>query len=191
MVKTDKVRLEYAEGGTIMHEDIYCVLVYGQYPTGMIWSADRLYAFKAPKGELDARAALFQAMVASQQINLSWFNKYLQVVGMWQQNVMASIQSAGMLSRYISQTYNEISAMNRQAWENYQASSDRINRQFSEYVRGVETYQNPYESRPVELPSGYQEVWANAKGEYILSDSPNFNPNVGSTQNWQRLAKAR
>jgi hypothetical protein len=81
--------------------------------------------------------------------------------------------------------------MNRQAWENYQVSSDRINRQFSEYVRGVETYQNPYESRSVELPSGYQDVWANAKGEYILSDSPNFNPNVGSTQNWQRLTNAR
>ncbi|MCG3121461.1 MAG: hypothetical protein ALAOOOJD_04563 [bacterium] len=191
VVKADKVRLEYAEGGTIMHEDIYCVLVYGQYPTGTIWSADRLYSFKAPKGELDSRAALFQALVASQQINLSWFNKYLQVVGMWQQNVMASIQSAGMLSRYISQTYDEISAMNRQAWETYQASSDRINRQFSEYVRGVETYRNPFESRPVELPSGYQDVWANTRGEYILSDSPNFNPNVGSTQNWERLTKAQ
>lgn len=190
-VKTEKVRLEYAEGGTMMHEDIYCALVYGQYPTGTIWSADRLYSFKAPKGELDSRAALFQALVASQQINLSWFNKYLQVVGMWQQNVMASIQSAGMLSRYISQTYDEISAMNRQAWETYQAAADRINRQFSEYVRGVETYQNPFESRSVELPSGYQDVWANAKGEYILSASPNFNPNVGSTQNWQRLTKAQ
>jgi len=191
VVKAEKVRLEYAEGETMMHEDIYCILVYGQYSTGMIWSADRLYSFKAPKGELDARAALFQTMVASQQINLSWFNKYLQVVGMWQQNVMASIRSAGMLSRYISQTYDEISAMNRQAWENYQATSDRVNQQFSEQIRGVETYQNPFESRPVELPSGYQDAWANAKGEYILSDSPNFNPNAGSTQNWQRLPKVQ
>jgi hypothetical protein len=191
MVKAEKVRLEYAESETMMHEDIYCVLVYGQYPTGTIWSADRLYSFKAPKGELDSRAALFQAIVASQQIKLSWFNKYMQVMTMWQQNVMASIQSAGMLSRYIAQTYDEISAMNRQAWENYQAVSDRINRQFSEYIRGVETYQNPFIGRPVELPAGYQEVWGNANGEYILSDSPNFNPNVESTQSWQRLTKAR
>jgi hypothetical protein len=172
-------------------EDIYCVLVYGQYPIGTVWSADRLYSFKAPKGELDSRAALFQTMVASQHINLSWFNKYLQVVGMWQQNVMASIQNAGMLSRYISKTYDEISAMNRQAWESHQASSDRINRQFSEYIRGVETYQNPFAGHPVELPAGYQEVWGNANGEYILSDSPNFDPNIGSTKNWQRLTKAR
>lgn len=191
LVKAEKVRLEYTERGTIIQEDIYCVLFYGQYPTGTIWSADRLYSFKAPKGELDSRAALFQALVASQQINLSWFNKYLQVVGMWQQNVMASIQSAGRLSRYIAQTYDEISTMNRQAWENYQATSDRVNQQFSEQIRGVETYQNPFASHPVELPSGYQEVWANAKGEYVLSDNPTFNPNVGSTQNWQRLPKVQ
>jgi hypothetical protein len=28
-------------------------------------------------------------------------------------------------------------------------------------------------------------------GEYILSNDSNFNPNVGSTQNWQRMKHAR
>jgi hypothetical protein len=190
-VRAERPRLEYQEAGKWMQEDLFYVLAYGHFPTGIFWSADRLYSFKAPKGQLDKRAVLFQAVVSSLEVNPSWFNKYLQVAGMWQQNVMDSIRNAGLLSRYIAQTYGEISAINRQAWENYQTSSNRINRQFSEHIRGVETYHNVIEGRPVELPSGHREVWANPNGEYILSNNANFNPNVGSVQTWQRLGQAR
>jgi hypothetical protein len=31
--------------------------------------------------------------------------------------------------------------------------------------------------------------WTNSLGEYILSDKPNFNPNVGSNLNWQSIKK--
>jgi len=58
---------------------------------------------------------------------------------------------------------------------------------FDRYIRGVENYRNPFEDRAVELPSGYRNVWANSSGEYILSNNPNFNPNVGGTQQWRSL----
>jgi hypothetical protein len=53
----------------------------------------------------------------------------------------------------------------------------------------VESYQNPFEGRSVELPSGYSHVWANRSGEYILSNSANYNPNVDSNIQWQEMKK--
>jgi hypothetical protein len=130
-----------------------------------------------------------QAIASSTRINLQWFNAYLQVWEMWKANVMQSIQNAGNLSRYIAGINNQITAMNRQAWEQQQASHDRISRRFSEYIRGVDTYQNPVTNQPVQLPGGYGRAWTNALGEYIVSDSASYNPNIGSSTNWQALQR--
>jgi hypothetical protein len=52
----------------------------------------------------------------------------------------------------------------------------------------VDEYRNPFEGRSVELPSGYRSALANALGEYIMSDNPSFNPNIGSQQ-WRPLQR--
>ena len=67
------------------------------------------------------------------------------------------------------------------------ATMDRINRNFSEYIRGVETYTNPFESTQIQLPSGYNDAWVNARGEYLLSNDSNFNPNIGDNADWRRM----
>ncbi|MEW6215835.1 MAG: hypothetical protein AB1478_11655 [Nitrospirota bacterium] len=85
--------------------------------------------------------------------------------------------------------HNEISDMMMQSYYQRQAVNDRIADNFSQYIRGVDEYYNPIEQKPVELPSGYQNAWANSLGEYILSDNHNFNPNIGSNLNWQRMER--
>ena len=69
-------------------------------------------------------------------------------------------------------------------------SQDRISRSFTEYIPGVETCRNPYDDRPIQLPSGYSQVWVNSSGEYILSNQAGFNPNVGSTAEWRRMGRS-
>ncbi len=193
-VVAERLRIEYAERGLQIEEDIYCILVFAQIPTmpGVtLWGTDRIFSFRAEKGKLDAQAPLLHAMVFSVRINPSWLNKYLQVQQMWIQNQMQAIRSAGELSRYLSRTSAEISDMNMRAWEERQASQDRLSREFSEYIRGVETYVDPLAGRDVQLPSTYNEAWVGSNGEYILSNDPNFNPNVGSTQSWERMRPRR
>jgi len=56
--------------------------------------------------------------------------------------------------------------------------SYRAAAQFDQVIRGVETYVNPSTGQPVELTGGYNRAFTNALGEYILSDSQSFNPNV-------------
>jgi hypothetical protein len=189
-VDAARVRVEYQERGRAIEEDIYCVVVYANaamLPNTTFWGPERMGAFRAEKGKLDRLAGLLQAMTSSVRLNMGWFNKYQQVVHLWQQNQMQAIRNAGELSRYISRTHDEISTMMRESYENRQRSQDRINERFSRYVRGVETYDDSFEGRPVELPSGYNEAWVSGQGEYILSNNPNLNPNVGSTTEWRRM----
>jgi hypothetical protein len=41
----------------------------------------------------------------------------------------------------------------------------------------------------VELPTGYNYAWANPLGEYVITDNPNFNPNIGSNETWELLPR--
>ncbi len=76
--------------------------------------------------------------------------------------------------------------MTRQQYEKQQRTDDRMHEQFSRHIRGVESYHNPFEDRDVDLPSGYREVWVSGRGEYVLSNDSNFDPNVGDTAEWRR-----
>jgi hypothetical protein len=185
-----RTRIEYREGAKTFEEDIYSVMVYAQVPVvpGVtFWGPERLFGFRAEKGQLDRQAPLLQTICASARVNRGWFGRVIQVREAWIQNRMQAIRSAGELSRYIARTSDEISDMQQQAWENRRASEDRSAEAFSEYIRGVETYHDPYGDRDVQLPTGYSDVWMSRGGDYILANDPNFNPNVSATGTWERV----
>ena len=70
------------------------------------------------------------------------------------------------------------------------AAYDRIFDNYSQTVRGVETYVDPATNSKMELPNGYSDAWTNGT-DYVMSNDPRFDPNVGSSQNWQRLSRQR
>jgi hypothetical protein len=192
-VESGKVRLEYSTGGKAMEEDVYITLVQSrsQMVPGMVmWTCEHQYGFRAEKGKLDALAPLLQAMVSSVVVDLKWYAGYAQVVALRNKGQMDQIRAAGELSRQISRNNDEMIASMRSSWQERQASEDRVYQQFSESVRGVETYKNAFDERPVELPSGYDSVWVNSSGEYVLSNEGGYDPNVGSTLEWKRLEHA-
>jgi hypothetical protein len=185
-----RVRIAYTENGRAMEEDFYAISYYSQasfLPGATTWGPQLLYSFKAPRGQLDRRARLLQAMVASVRPSLKWYAGYAQVVDMWINGQMQAIRAAGALSKAIAAANDSISAATSEAWENQQRTYDRVYDQVSEQIRGVETYDNPFEGREVQLPSDYRYAWVSASGEYVLSDQAGFNPNVGSTTEWRQL----
>jgi len=193
-VSAGKVRLEYDENGRTIAEDVYITMVSARSPIvpNMVqWSLEHQYSFRAPKGEIDALAPLLQAMVASFRIELPWYAGYAQVLDMSRRNQLQSIRDAGEISKRISRNNDEILASMRSSWEARQASQDRMAREFSESIRGVETYDHPFEERAVQLPGGYDDVWVNRSGEYVLSNEAGYDPNVGGTADWRRLERSK
>jgi hypothetical protein len=64
-----------------------------------------------------------------------------------------------------------------------------VSQKFSDNTLGIDRYYDPHEGKEVKLPSGYNYAWSNNNGEYIMSDNPNFNPNVGSNLHWEPLKR--
>ncbi len=50
-------------------------------------------------------------------------------------------------------------------------------------------YHAPATGCAVELPNGYRNGWVNGRGECIVTDSVNFNPNVELERHWQKLER--
>ena len=100
------------------------------------------------------------------------------------------IRDAGAISAHIARNNEEIRQMFNESYKRSCQAQERMARNYTEYIRGVETYRDPYEDRPVQLPSGYDHVWVNRLGEYILSNQAGFDPNTGSNTDWRQVQKS-
>ena len=191
-VSAGKVRVEYEESGKTIEEDFFCSVNKIFLPGGnmVLWIADQLGALRAEKGRLDAQAKILETIVASTRINPKWFNRYQQLVEALTAYQNQQIANAGVISRIISQTYDEISESRRQSYEQNQATMDRINQSYDQYIRGVDEFRNPDTGDRVELPSGYAHAWRGLNDEYLVTDNPNFNPNVELKGDWTALEPA-
>jgi len=188
-----RVRGTYtAVDGTPMEEDFYCVLWMchsAMSPRFVQWGCERCYSFAAPRGQLDQSAKQFQVMVASVQTQPAWLHKYEQVRQLFLERLASGIRNAGQLSQYLAQINNDIDETIIRGYEQRQRQLDRVNREFSNYIRGVQDYQRPGGAM-VSLPAGYQTAWVNNMGQYLLSNQPGFDPNNQLTGNWQPLTSS-
>ena len=90
-------------------------------------------------------------------------------------------------SDLIARTSNEISESRMRQYKDSEASQERENENFDDYIRGVERYNDGNEQ--VKLPSGYPSAWSDGNGGYIVSEDRLFDPNVGGTGNWHPIER--
>jgi len=87
--------------------------------------------------------------------------------------------------------YREWSQRNwQQVTDDRNASVDRRAFQVRENLGAVQTYVNPFgTSMPVQLPTTYKYYWTDNQGNYLGSDDPSANPNIGSTTEWRQMPR--
>jgi hypothetical protein len=100
-------------------------------------------------------------------------------------NQRRSLQRLGDLSHSISEAGDSI----MDGYFERSAAYDRMGEQFSEAIRGVDSYIDPTSDYSPQLPGGYDQAWSNGLGEYIVSNDSLFDPNLNSTMNWQELQR--
>ena len=132
---------------------------------------------------------MFMALIRSFRLNPQWYARYMQVSQYLIQNQIQQIRHIGQISQIVSRTSDQISDMIMDSYNQRQETLDRLSTQFSQTIRGVDEYHGPFEERGVELPGGYDHAWSNALGEYILTDDPSFDPNIGSNLDWQAMER--
>jgi hypothetical protein len=192
-----KLRISYIKDGITSEEEFYAVVesisfpVQSMYGTfyNTIWYIDYIFSFKAESGKLESNTKIFQTITSSFKLNPQWFAKYSNVIEYMAQQKITQIKSIGEFSRMLSRMSDQVSDEKMQQFESRGKVYDEVSQKFSDNTLGIDRYFDPYEGKEVELPSGYNQAWSNNNGEYIMSDNPNFNPNVGSNLNWEPLKK--
>ncbi len=134
-------------------------------------SAMPAYAMRAPSGQLDFA---FAEMV----------RKTLRIAPEWGQRIAqhnakiaaTNLKGARDRSAIIAKTGSEILDMQMETWRNTNDTSDRMQRESSEAIRGVETYNDPYYGGTVELDHTYDNAWQLNDGSYVLTNDAMFEP---------------
>jgi len=140
------------------------------------------FAMFAPRGQLNFRLA--ELIRKSAKPTPQWSARITQ------HNTKISniqLQGARDRARITARAGEEIRQMQADSWRIYNESSDRLSRERSEAIRGVETYNDPYYGGSVQLDSSYNHAWQLNDGTYVLTDDPSFNPYRVFGQDGQQL----
>lgn len=190
-----KLRLQYDGPRGRVEEEIYGVVEVFHYPIqtmlgmaqGAYWVVDYLFSFRAAAGRLDQMANLFSVMIGSVRPNPQWYAAFKAIARQLSQMQVQHIRHIGRLGEIYAQTGREIREQNLADWYARQATYDRLATDRSRQIRDVDAYYDPHKEEVVELPAGYGHAWANNLGEYIVTEDPNFNPNIGSNLHWEPM----
>ena len=191
-----KARIRYNLEGCMYDEELYAVVEIFRAQIGTafkpveltLWFIDYLFSFRSAAGHLDASADLFTVMLQSFKLNPQWYAAVKTVAQTMAQRQINQIHHIGQIGQMISQAGSQAREQNLNDWYRRQDTYDRLSVERSRAIRDVDGFYDPHRQEVVELPSGYGNAWANDLGEYILTEDPNFNPNVESNQNWQPMS---
>jgi hypothetical protein len=190
-----KARLSYLEGDQAIEEELYAAVANFVVPMpGYFidyWYIDSVFSFRAAKGKLASRARLFQTMIYSMRLNPSWFARVVHVKEALIAQSTEGIKAAGRFGTMIANASSNLREQDQRDWERRQRIQDTVVQNQSDSIRGVQRFTDPHSGNEVELPSGYGTAWANNLGEYIVTDSPSLNPNIGSNLHWEPMPTAR
>jgi hypothetical protein len=208
-----RIRIRYALEGRTLDEDLFCVVstVTTQTGAGLFaeeqvhWVAESLFAFRAGEGRIDAMTRASMASVRSLCMNPQWFAAYqAESRRILQQRIemqralqqMAAQQRASFQRQMhrlsdVSRTLSDTSDMVMAGYESRSASYDRMSENWSEAMRGVDSWSGPSGGGSVELPGGYEHAWTNGLGEYVLTDSSFLDPNQMASGNWEVMSRRR
>jgi hypothetical protein len=107
--------------------------------------------------------------------------------------IMAQNLRNSMAYAEAARQYREWSQRNwQQVTDDRNASVDRRAAQVRDNLGGVQPYDHPFgASGPVEMPTTYKYYWVDNHGNYLGTDDPSANPNVGANSEWRPMRPHR
>lgn len=140
------------------------------------------FVASAPAGQLDLRVS--EAIRKSIQSGQEWSREIARHHAVLNQQ---NRQHSSRMSQITAQTNNEVSDIIHQGYRNREVIRDRGQRETTETILGVETYNDRVNGGTVQLDNTYSNAWQLDDGSYILTDDHNFNPGVDLGMNGQLL----
>jgi hypothetical protein len=185
---TYRIRYDYSRNGQPWQRDVTFTLHFvGDPSTVASWYVYGASTEAAPAGQLDRYVPLLSAIVASRTTTPEWEATQTLVARIFYQGLRQEIANEAAFGRLLTQYEQQTAQLQQQIVADRQASEDHNAEVFRETLGGVQSYDDPVNGHPVELPLGYQTYWVNEKGEYLAADQASFDPNSLNDGTWQRL----
>jgi hypothetical protein len=200
------LKVRYQLAGRAIEEEFYGLYYNVNIPAGngsvqTDWGLQMLHSFRAAAGTLDKRRAVFAAIPKSIRRNPAWTARYEAI----------SHYLGEQFNRQLQAGYDQIAAagaLSRQLTANSDAflasvdSSLKASRgaapgsggggvdKFDDYVRGVETTDDPYYGTS-QHSTNETYHWTDGYGAYRNSNDPGANPNVTDSGSWTLMPPSR
>jgi Cysteine rich repeat len=187
-----RVRVESQKDGKPVEGWVALAVVTRVFPAGRGSFYDchaiDFMALRTPKGKLDANDKLFKVMLSSVRLEPQWLAySNATIVKFYKAEAQKEATEDQMwadLQNKITQTILGVTA-------NQQRGADAAAFGADQNIRGVQTFRDPTTGGTMELSNLYDHAWLNGSNEYIMSDDPNFNPNVQVSGSWNQLQVVR
>jgi hypothetical protein len=130
------------------------------------------YGVTAPNGKLNL--TFFEAIRKTMQPNPQWSQRIASHNGAIAQ---VALEEGRKRAAIIANSNAEIAKIRDEAWNASQESADGRAREFSELIRGVETYSDANApGGTVQLSNLYNNAWRLNDGSYVLTNDASFQP---------------
>ncbi|MGH8504151.1 MAG: hypothetical protein ACREVE_17180 [Gammaproteobacteria bacterium] len=197
------MRVTYRQEGRRVEEQFYALMngtrasSYGA--AGLIdqnnWFLSYVHSLGAVAGRLDAMRPELGRIVASLEVDSVWKRHLVQVSQQIQAEFdrllaqgYAQIEAAGRISQQISANNDAMLGM-IESQRRTQASGSTPTAASSTDSFRVETLEDSYWGES-QQPYDYQYHWTDGFGNSRHSNDAGYNPNIGSSQNWELMEPA-
>jgi hypothetical protein len=188
-----RVKFQYQQNGGPVIEEATATVTYFTYTLFSVYGQVQnvawvpyVFSFRAPAREMNEKVRLFKVIADSRQDNPAWQLNCTRLSATVTREQLRQQDAVFARMRQIHRTEQETSDLIVNSYYQRSATYDRIFDNYSQAVRGVQAYTDPGTNTRVDLPNGYADAWTNG-WDYVMSNDPGYDPNVGSTQTWRRL----
>ncbi|MFN4024056.1 MAG: hypothetical protein ACK4MQ_04435 [Hyphomonas sp.] len=186
----DEQGTEYTGGLMLFTQHSYIAMsgLFGMKEEMVTGGAAVQILFSAPTTQLADYENIFLAFMQNYVPGAEWTER----INRMQANMSReAIETSKRISQIIADTSADISAMNMDSWRARTESQDRGSRQFSEAIRGVQSYNADIPGGQIELPSGYDRAFQLNDGTFVVTNDPFYDPYRTSGMDGRELAPVR
>lgn len=171
----DEQGTEYTGGLMLFTQHSYVAMggMFGMRQEMVSGGAAVQILFSAPTANISDYEDTFLTFMQNYQPGAEWTDRMNRMQAQMSQE---RIETSRRISQIISDTSADISAMNMSSWRARNESQDRGSRQFSEAIRGVQSYNAEIPGGQIELPSGYDRAFQLNDGTFVVTNDPFYDP---------------
>ncbi|MGB5740325.1 MAG: hypothetical protein WBM54_13315, partial [Woeseia sp.] len=155
------------------------------------WDLRDAISLRAPADTLDAQMPVLLAIVNSLRQTPEYSRKLLELQTRISQGnheaAMRTIETYRQISQASYNAHQEVNAGIMNSYQQLNASQDRGQADFVNYIHDQQDYVDPAVNGNVTLPASYERVYSNGKGEYVLTNDAAFEPGA----DWSAIQRRR